>query len=254
MTQRFFVTPGAIDRGVVALSGSQARQMATVLRMRPGDRCYILDNTGWQYEVEILELSPTHALAAIRSRSLVTTEPRTKITIYQGMLKADRFEIVLQKCTELGAVAFVPTICDRCVVGTVGNGRSARVERWERIIVEAAEQSGRGKLPLLQPAMLFAQACEAARGISLIPWEQEHGEHLRTLLRGLTQGEPAKQSARPFAINVFVGPEGGFTEAEVERAQSYGVKPVTLGHRILRAETAAIAATTAVLYEMGDFG
>jgi len=257
MVQRFFVAPEAIDRGLVTLSGAQARQITTVLRMRPGERCFVLDNSGWQYEVEMVDLTPSAVVAAVRSRSLVTTEPRTKIAVYQGMLKADRFEFVLQKGTELGVVAFVPTICDRCVVGSVGNGRPARLERWERIVVEAAEQSGRGRLPVIQPAIVFSQACESARGISLIPWEEETSSRLRDAVRRLTRTEASGQQVtrpRPFAVNLFVGPEGGFTESEIERARSYGIVPVTLGPRILRAETAAIATAAAVLYEMGDLG
>ena len=257
MVQRFFVGPGAIGEGVVTLSGPQARQMMTVLRMRPGDHCFVLDNSGYQYEVVVVDLTPHEVRGEIHSRSLVTTEPRTKITVYQAMLKADRFEYVLQKGTEIGVVSFVPTICDRCVLGNIGNGRSAKIERWERIIVEAAEQSGRGKLPSLQSATLFRQAVESARGISLIPYEEEHTEHLRDVLRklistqsgGATSGKP-----RPFAINILTGPEGGYTEAEIELAKSYGIVPVTLGPRILRAETAALATATAILYETGDFG
>ena len=257
VAHRFFVGPEAIDRGTVTFSGAQARQMSTVLRMRPGDRCFVLDNSGWQYEVEIASLTPNTVLAAVRSRSLVTTEPRTKITVYQGMLRANRFEFVLQKGTELGVVAFVPMICDRCVVGAVGDGRSARFERWERIVVEAAEQSGRGRLPALQPAVLFQQACESARGISLIPWEEETSSRLRDVLRRLVSEHPPGRPpsrARPFSVNIFVGPEGGFSESEIDRARDYGIAPVTLGPRILRAETAALAAATAVLYELGDLG
>lgn len=268
LTQRFFVAPQAVGQDIVELNGTQAHQMLAVLRMRLGDHCFVLDNTGWQYDVELIELSPGAARAKICSRKLVTTEPRTKITIYQGILKADRFEFVLQKGTELGAIAFVPTICDRCVVGAVSSGRSAKLDRWERIIVEAAEQCGRGRLPALQPAMLFTQACEAARGISFIPWEEEESEHLRDALRRVTRSSksqerpsaerlPADQPAsraRPFSVNIFIGPEGGFATTEVALARSFGIVPVTLGDRILRAETAALAAATAVLYEMGDLG
>ena len=256
MVQRFFVGPGAISEGMVRLSGPQARQMVTVLRMRPGDHCFVLDNSGYQYEIVVVDLTQSEVRGEIHSRSLVTTEPRTKITVYQAMLKADRFEYVLQKGTEIGVVSFVPTICDRCVLGNIGNGRSAKIERWERIIIEAAEQSGRGRLPALQSATLFRQAVESARGISLIPYEEEQTDHLRDVLRKLvtSQGGAAGGKARPFAINIFTGPEGGYTEAEIELAKSYGVIPVTLGPRILRAETAALATATAILYETGDFG
>jgi 16S rRNA (uracil1498-N3)-methyltransferase len=255
--QRFFVDPGAIVDGTVTLAGPQARQMVTVLRMRVGDHCFALDNTGYQYEVEIVELTPALVRGAVRSRSLVTSEPRTKITVYQAMLKSDRFEYALQKGTEIGVVSFVPTITDRCVVGNIGDSRSAKIERWTRIITEAAEQAGRGKLPTLQSALLFPQAVESARGISLIPYEEERGAHLRDVLRHHLSdqnfGQPGSRT-RPFAVNIFTGPEGGFSESEIALAKSYGIVPVTLGPRILRAETAALATATAILYETGDFG
>lgn len=255
--QRFFVQPGAISQDAVLLGGPQAHQVISVLRMKQGEHCYVLDNTGWQYEVEVVEIRSGEVKAKVVSRSLVTTEPRTKITIYQGLLKADRFEFVLQKGTELGVVAFVPTICDRSVVGTLDDGRSGKLARWSRIIAEAAEQSGRGKLPVLQPAAVFRQACSQARGISLIPWEEEGSRHLRDSLRQLTvdgAGEARSVRTRPFAVNLFIGPEGGFEPDEVATAQRYGIVPVTLGPRILRAETAAIVAASAVLYELGDLG
>ncbi len=256
MTQRFFVQPGAIAQDEVLLGGPQAHQIIAVLRMKAGDRCFVLDNTGWQYEVQVAELKQGEVRAKVLSRSLVTTEPRTKITIYQGLLKADRFEYVLQKGTELGVVAFVPTVCDRSVAGALDD-RSGKIARWTRIIAEAAEQSGRGKLPVLQPAMAFAQACSQARGISVIPWEGESTQRLRDALRQLTldgASEVKSTRPRPFAVNLFVGPEGGFTPEEVETARQHGIAPVTLGARILRAETAAIATASAVLYELGDLG
>jgi 16S rRNA (uracil1498-N3)-methyltransferase len=257
MTQRFFVQPDAIAQGAVTFVGPQAHQMISVLRMRPADRCFVLDNSGWQYEVELADLRPGEVRAKVLSRSLVTTEPRTKVTLYQAVLKADRFEHVLQKGTELGVVAFVPTICDRCVVGSFEDGRSGKLIRWERIIAEAAEQSGRGKLPVLQPGTIFRQACSQARGISLIPDEQEGSRRLREALRQLTTNaavETRNARPRPFAVNLFIGPEGGFAEEEIEVARGYGIVPVSLGSRILRSETAAIAAASAVLYELGDLG
>ena len=257
MTQRFFVQPGAIAQGEVVVAGPQAHQIIAVLRMKVGDRCFVLDNTGWQYEVEVAEVHSGEVRAKVLSRSLVTTEPRTKITIYQGLLKADRFEHVLQKGTELGVVAFVPTLCDRSVVGSLDDSRSSKLARWERIIAEAAEQSGRGKLPVLQAAAVFPQACSQARGISLIPWEEESAQRLRDALRHLAldgSSEARGARPRPFAVNLFIGPEGGFTPDEIETARRYGIVPVTLGPRILRAETAAIAAASAVLYELGDLG
>ena len=254
---RFFVAPTAIDKGTVILSGSQAYQAVTVLRMGPGSSLQALDNSGWQYEAEVVSATNSVVTARITSKTLVNAEPRTKITIVQGLLKAAKFEVVLQKCTELGVVAFVPAITERSVVGHVGEVGSTKLERWNRIIVEAAEQSGRGKLPVLKPAMMLDQAFDQARGLSLLAWEQERSLTIREALKSAQSSTSAKAQGpgqRPFSVNLFIGPEGGFSSAETELARAYGILPVSLGRRTLRAETAAIAATALILYEMGDLG
>lgn len=252
---RFFVPPDAINRGTVTLSGPQAYQITQVLRMGPGAVFHVLDNSGWQYEAEVLSGTSSVVTARLRSKTLVDTEPRVKITIVQGLLKAAKFETVLQKCTELGVVAFVPAITERSVIGHVGEVGSAKIERWNRIIVEAAEQSGRGKLPVLKPAMMLDQAFDQARGLSLLAWEQERAVTFREAVVSIESSVGAEgRQQRPFSVNLFIGPEGGFSPAEVELARAYGIRPVSLGRRILRSETAAIAATALVLYAMGDLG
>lgn len=253
---RFFVPPEWISGGAVTLEGACARQIATVLRLRPGDRICVLDNSGWETEVELKAVTRERAQGVVVRRALAATEPRTKIIVYQALLKGERFEYALQKCTELGVVGFVPLITSRTVLGAVGDVDSSRWRRWQRILVEAAEQSGRGRLPVLRPAMLLQSACESISGLSLIPWEGEKTTGLRAVLREYFAEDTggAGQRGRPFTVNVFIGPEGGFTEAEVQLARRYGAIPVSLGNRILRAETAAVVATAAVLYEAGELG
>lgn len=250
---RFFVAADALDNGMVKLTGPQAHQAVVVLRMGPGSVLQVCDNSGWQYEAEVVAATNDEVTARVKSRRLVDAEPRTKVTVVQGLLKAAKFEIILQKCTELGAVCFVPAITERSVVGDVSGNKT---ERWKKIITEAAEQSGRGKLPVLRPATMLDQAYDQARGLSLLAWEGERNRTIRDVLRAAesptTRTKERKQ--RPFSVNLFMGPEGGFTAAEVELAKAYGITPVTLGRRILRAETAAIAATALVLYEMDDMG
>ena len=219
------------------------------LRLKTEDHILVLDNNGWEYEVELKRMSTERVGGKIIEKRLSRTEPRTRITLYQALLKGSKFEFVLQKCTELGVATFVPTICDRCVVGNLADATSGKIMRWKRIVQEAAEQSGRGRLPPLHPPLLFGQACEQASGLSLMPWEQEKSIGLQAALKGQTSTEN-----HPPSVNLFIGPEGGFSDSEVEFALAYGIKPVSLGNRILRAETAAIAAVTAVLYEYADLG
>ncbi|MBI2952943.1 MAG: 16S rRNA (uracil(1498)-N(3))-methyltransferase [Chloroflexi bacterium] len=255
---RFFVPPQSIGRTGVTLTGQQAHQIANVLRLAPGDRIVALDNAGWQYDVDLTVVHSDNVTGLIKSKSLGSSEPRMKITLFQGLLRAARFEFVLQKCSELGVSAFVPTICERCVVANIGEASTAKIERWQKIIVEAAEQSGRAKLPALQPAVMFQQACEEVRGLSFIAWEGEDLTSLKKFLRGSgvarTDSDGSHPTSRPFSVNIFIGPEGGFSSFEVQRALSYGIAPVSLGPRILRAETAAITATAVTLYETGDLG
>ncbi|HLG51989.1 MAG TPA: RsmE family RNA methyltransferase [Chloroflexota bacterium] len=245
--QRFFVSPRAIDRGQVEFARDQSRQIATVLRARVGERVIVLDNQGWLYEVRLDQVHPEATWGTVISRRLAPNEPRTKLTLYTALLKGDKLELVFQKCTEIGVSGFVPIICERCVVGSIVSEH--RQARWERIITEAAEQSERGRLPSLQPAMLFQQACEQVRGrgLSFIAWERGERSSLRAALAAR-----ARESARPFVVNLFTGPEGGFTEDEIATASAYGIIPVGLGPRILRAETAPIVGATLVLAHGGD--
>ncbi len=253
---RFFVPPEWIGSGVVTLEGACARQVATVLRLRPGERICVLDNSGWEIEVELKTVTRERAQGVVVRRTLAAAEPRTKITVYQALLKGDRFEYTLQKCTELGVVGFVPLITSRTVLGAVADVDSPRWRRWQRIVIEAAEQSGRGRLPVLRPALLLQSACESAGGLSLIPWEGEKSTGLRAVLREHFAKDPAGKGerGRPFSVNLFIGPEGGFAAAEVQLARRYGAIPVSLGCRVLRAETAAVVATAAILYEAGELG
>jgi len=194
----------------------------------------------------------------VLSKTLATGEPRTKVSLYQGVLKGSHFELVLQKGTELGIVEFVPLISQRCIIASLDDVNK-KSSRWERIVQEAAEQSRRGRLPRLQSAMLFSQACERAKrtgGLSLIPWEEEKRVNLKLVFGKGGKETKGKKGlsfpSRPFSISLFIGPEGGFTFEEVTLAQRYSIVPITLGPRILRAETAGLVATAAILYEPRD--
>ena len=266
---RFFVPAEWMTGGAVTVSGPLVHQIRRVLRLRAGEHVTFLDNSGWEAEAEIVAIDEQLVRCTVLTRKLGIGEPRTKITLYQSLLKGDRFDLVLQKCTELGVVEFVPVVSERCIVGDVDQA-SDRFRRWQRIIVEAAEQAQRSRLPVLRPAALLANALEGviSRGLSLVPWEGEHATTLGSALASsivIPPPAPEKptsrkrrdvtpQPRRPFAINLFVGPEGGFAPGEIAIARHYGAIPVTLGPRILRAETAGIAAATIVLHEMGDMG
>ncbi len=219
----------------------------------------LLDGQGWAYEGILIAAGEDEVRFQTTRRWEAGSEPATHVTLCQAVLKGERFGWALQKGVEVGVSAFVPLICERNVVDDMEAVESKR-ERWERIIQEAAEQSGRGRLPQLLPARLFAQAIRPALtpdlppetgegrsfdGVRLIPWEGEREVSLRRALSACNFTAGAR-------IEVFVGPEGGFTDEEVRLAHSYGIQPVTLGPRVLRAETAGVIAAALILYEAGD--
>jgi len=253
---RFFVPSSWIQSNEVTIVGPQAHQIAHVLRMRPGDEVIVLDNSGWEIETRLIAVDRQAVHGEVVSRRLSSSEPKTKISLYQGVLKGNRFEFALQKGTELGIVEFVPLISDRCVISDL-EGIENKRQRWESIVQEAAEQCRRGRKPALRPATLFPPACELALrrhrhagGLSLILWEDETRTSLRNVLREAPPGYTGRYP--PFAIHLLVGPEGGFTHQEVGMAQRYGWVSVGLGPRILRGETAGIVAAALILYELGD--
>jgi 16S rRNA (uracil1498-N3)-methyltransferase len=240
---RFFLPADCLAENEVAITGKLVHQLRHVLRLGAGDHITVLDNSGWEYEVELQKVDSSKVEGRIISKSLAVAEPGTKITLYQALLKGSNFEFVLQKCTEIGVVGFVPVSCERCVAGEP-DGK--RLSRWRNIIVEAAEQSRRGKLAVLHNPISFTRACRSASGISLLPWEGEKTRSIGDVLRS------HKKIRNDSAISIFVGPEGGFSPHEVEFAQSCGVVPVSLGPRILRAETAGLVTAAVTLYEFGE--
>ena len=242
---RFFIPPERIDQDRIIITERQAHQLKDVLRLKVGDRIIVLDDSGLEYQVRIVDIKSTATIVEVVERYPCPNEPKIKITLYQALLKGNKFDFTLQKCTEVGIVGFVPIVCQRCVIG---NPSRSRINRWQRIIREAAEQSRRGRLPRLHPTVEFIEACEGAKGISLLPWE---GEKLMGLKAALREWESDSDAT---SLNVFVGPEGGFTAQEIEFARRKGIVPISLGKRILRAETAGLVASTAILYEYGDLG
>ena len=244
--RRFFVPPTWISGEGVRLEGDVARRVRHVLRMSPGDEIVLLDNSGKEYRARLTRFGGNVVEATVISAGDGRGESPIQVTLYQGMLKGQRFQWVLQKGTELGIASFVPLMCHRSIPEERDSWSTTRYARWRKIVVEAAEQSGRCLLPDLGRPMSFEDACEAIRdsGVSVIPWEREGSVGLRSALQNLVSPR----------VNIFIGPEGGFEETEIERARSCGILPVSLGRRILRSETAGIAAVAAVLYEAGELG
>ena len=235
---RFFVSADAIQGQSVRFAPDQSRQLRHVLRLRSGDEVLVLDGAGACYRV-ILEHQGKHETSGqILDRIVATGEPAGQMILCQAIARADRFEWVLQKGTELGVTRFQPMITERTVARAAG---ANKWERWQRIIREAAEQSGRGIIPELAEPVLFEEALSGARGLILFP--------------ALTTTTPAMQTlaGARWPATIFVGPEGGFTPEEVEEAREAGIEPIGLGARVLRTETAALVMLTLAAAALGEF-
>lgn len=246
---RFFVTPESIHNKTVRFAETQAQQIRQVLRLQPGTRVVVLDNSGQEYVVTLMEVKRPRVVGRIEEQRPSTTEPHTHLTLYQSLLPRDKFEWVLQKGTEVGVSAFVPVVTQRSLVrdAIIAANKQAR---WERIVTEAAEQSRRGRLPALHLPVTLAEALTKASSSHciLIPWEKATKESIGTALSKLSG------SLNRLAVTLFIGPEGGYSDEEIEQATAVNAIPVTLGRRILRTETAAVVAAALVLYELGDMG
>lgn len=245
-TYRFFVPPASLEGGAFALEDADlAHQIGAVLRLRPGDRVLLLDNSGAEHSVRLTAVERRRLAGEIERSAEAQTEPRLDLTLYAPLIRAERFEWLLQKGTELGVRRFVPLLCARTSAAEAEVG-ARKHERWGRILREAAEQSRRARLPALLPPARFADACAQAlgHGLALLLWEHSGAAPLRQTLRALP--------AAPPGAALLSGPEGGLTDDERTAAQTCGIIPVTLGRRTLRAETAPLVAASALLYELGD--
>lgn len=246
---RFYVAGIALSPGIeFELPAEIAHQARDVLRLQPGGVLRLLDGAGGEYSAEVLALDRRRVTVRLGARAEDSAEPVARVVLCQGVLKAAKFEVVLQKCTELGVAAFVPLLCERAVAAADEAGEAKR-RRWARIAAEAMEQCGGTRLPEISAPrpLMHALAGLPSGAIALIPWEEERDTALRAALAPmLTNRQPASAE-----VYLFIGPEGGFSAGEVALARRHGAIPVTLGPRILRAETAAIAAATLALDTLG---
>jgi 16S rRNA (uracil1498-N3)-methyltransferase len=228
---------------MLSLPDKIAHQVRDVLRLAVGESLILLDNSGDENICAVASSSRAGVVVQLQERHRGRRESPVQIILCQGLLKSARFEWILEKGTELGVTTFVPTLCRRSMAGLEEAGPS-KVQRWQRIIQEATEQCGRSRIPTLSPIRPLMHALNdiPAGALALMPWEEEQAVSLRFALR--------EQATPPQTVVLFIGPEGGLMAEEVALAQRHGVQSVTLGRRILRAETAAIAAVANVMYEL----
>ena len=233
---RFLVPADRLYGDTVVFSDDQSRQIRTVLRLRNGEAVRVFD--GVTPVDHVVQLIGPWRGTVVGTRPQ-PPEPKTRLVLYPALLQRDKFEPVLQKLTEIGAAGIAPVLTARSLVREPPDER--RQERWRAILREAAEQCGRGVVPVLLPAQVFSEAVASAAGTVILAYERERRRQLRDVLEGGTT-----------TVSVFVGPEGGFTAEEAQCAEHVGAHLITLGPRVLRTETVSPVLAALVLYELGD--
>ncbi len=248
---RFFVNPTDVneEKQQIMIEGEDVKHISKVLRLRVGDTIEICDGIKWEYIAEIQEISKDQVRASFRERFPSHREASVKVKLYQGIPKAAKMELIIQKTTEMGITEVIPVITKRTIVQLNEKDQAKKNDRWKKIAVEAAKQSKRGILPYIHQPLTFQQALShgEANDINIIAYENEDHRGVRSILQEVKPSEPQ-------TIGIWIGPEGGFEKEEIEAAKEKSIHSVTLGPRILRTETAGLALLSMIMYELGDLG
>ena len=249
---RFFVAPEQVGAQTITIEDrSDLHHMLKVLRLQPGDEVDISDGAAWEYRARIDWIDSEQAQLTILDKQSFAAEPVTEVTLYQGIPKQGKMETIVQKCVELGVHRIVPVFMDRTVV--VDKGKFGRkIERWQKVSAEAVKQCKRGIIPQVEDAMRMSEvpAQLGAYDLVLIPYENEEGTTIKDVLRQAAGDNAGLKKAAPRRVAVLIGPEGGFSEAEVRAVLEAGGHSVSLGKTTLRTETAGMAAIAMIMYEL----
>ncbi len=239
---RFFTEPENIsDRYIYITDKDDLHHIKKVLRLKSGDTVEISDGQKWEYEGVIEEITATEATLRITDKQSFAREPETRVTLFQGIPKAGKMDLIVQKCVELGADSIVPVFMERTVV--TDNGKiSKKTERWQKISDEACKQCRRGIVPKVADAVDDGEMMNMLEDFDLVlfPYENETDRTIRDSLRSL--------KSKPETVAVVIGPEGGFSDSEAKQLKKY--ECVSLGRTVLRTETAGIAALAMIMYEL----
>ena len=245
---RFFVGQDQIDleQKRICVTGTDVNHIKNVLRMKKGEEVLISDGESREYTCQIDEISQGEVLLAIMDGEDANRELPSQIYLFQGLPKSDKMELIIQKAVELGVYAIVPVVMKRTIVKLDAKKEAKKLTRWQQIAESAAKQSGRGLIPEVMAPVSFKEALNMASELeaAVLPYEKASGmEDARTLVHSMRDKK---------SIGIFIGPEGGFDESEVEAAIAQGVHTMTLGRRILRTETAGLTALSILMFELDN--
>lgn len=247
----FFVEPGQISDKNVIITGEDVNHIKNVIRLKVGDEISISNGIdGRDYRCGIASMTDTEILCELRFIKEDGVELPSKVYLFQGLPKGDKMELIIQKLVELGVFEIIPVAMKRCVVKLDDKKAKSKIVRWQSISEAAAKQSKRGVVPQIHDVMSFQTALEYAQtmDVKLVPYEMEETldgasgmAGTKQIIEGLKPGQ---------SVAVFIGPEGGFEESEIQSAIDAGMKPITLGKRILRTETAGMTVMAWLMYQL----
>lgn len=242
---RFYVGTENIEDNRIVITGSDVNHIKNVLRLNKGEKIVICDGQGQDYYCIIDNVAKEQVIAVIEDKQKANTELRTKIYLFQGLPKKDKMELIVQKAVELGAYEIVPVKMKRTIVKIDNEKKEkAKLNRWQTIANEASKQSRRGILPNVHEIVSYKEAIDMAKELEyvILPYElAENMEYTRKII---------EEASKCSSIGIFIGPEGGFEEEEVSLAKENGIKPITLGNRILRTETAGLTTLAMLMYNI----
>jgi 16S rRNA (uracil1498-N3)-methyltransferase len=246
--RRFYIDSPPTPNSVVAIRQSEAHHIKNVLRLSPGDTIKLYDGTGFEYAAVIKEMSATEVKVKIRSKVRAIARSAVQIMVAQAFLKEKKMDELVRRLCELGVARWIPFFSQRAIARPDASRLAGRSRRWHRIAAEALKQCRRPDLPEISPALSFEAVLAFSKtcDLSIVFWENE-----ATPLPGNLESDEKHPDKR---ILLMLGPEGGFTQQEIESAKDSGFVVAGLGPRILRAETATIAAVSLVQYLFGDMG
>lgn len=246
---KFFVKSNQIENNKIIISGEDVNHIANVLRMKVGEQIQVCDvDTTKNYSAELEEFSKNAVECRILDEIPSEAESNINLKIFQGIPKSDKMELIIQKSTELGVKGIVPVDMERCVSKITGKDEKKKIERWQKISEVAAKQSGRDIIPKIEQVTNIKKLCGIISDFDMliVPYEKAEGYSFRDAVEELKE-----KNTENLNIGIVIGPEGGFEIAEVKLLEDAGAKIVTLGKRILRTETVALAMASVIMYELG---
>lgn len=244
---KFFISKDKIIGSTAFIEGEDVKHIYKVLRLKIGDKISVNNCEGTEYLGEITEIDKKQVSVRLLEKLAINNESPINIYLYQGLPKSSKMDLIVQKCTELGVKEVTPVVTERVVVKSEINEFN-KIDRWNRIALEACKQSKRSLIPVINTPIEFIDLIEKIKSMDLIvvPYENEDGLGIKDVVASIDKDIKN--------IAVVIGPEGGFEEQEIQKFKDLGAHIVTLGPRILRTETAGFVCVSLIMYELGDIG